>query len=180
MRFRRSTVPAALSRVLAPDERILAGARTVDGPLLAATRYGLWLIDGDAAARWDWHVLSRARLAARTLQLTPAREYDRWPDGTVLLLDEPPRDLPLEHVTRLTDIVHDRVRRSVAASRRLDWPGAGGWVTLRRVAGRDGLTAQIRLDPGADPGADGFAAAVALTIDEIWPEQVPRPAPPVG
>jgi hypothetical protein len=55
----------------------------------------------------------------------------------------------------------------VASSRHLDFPGGGGWVVLRRVPGRDGLIRQVRLDPGADAGAPGFAAAVTAVADEL-------------
>jgi hypothetical protein len=40
-------------------------------------------------------------------------------------------------------------------------------VVLRRVPGRNGLTRQVRLDPGADAGAPGFADAVAAVADEL-------------
>lgn len=172
---RRGAIPPVLAQVLAPEERILAGARVVDGRLLAATRHGLLLTDGEQVTRWAWHLISRARLSAGALQVTVGQQLAVWFGDITVLVDDPPRDLPLGHATRLTDIVHERVRRSVAASRRVDWPGAGGWVTLRRVAGRDGLVAQVRLDPGADAEADGFASAVAFTVGEIWPEGVPRP-----
>ena len=74
-----------------------------------------------------------------------------------MLVDEPVREYRLAGRTGLTDVVHTRVRRSVAASRTCGYPGAGGWVVLRRVPGRDGLTRQVRLDPGADVWAAGFA-----------------------
>ena len=67
----------------------------------------------------------------------------------------------------LTDVVHNRVRRSVAASRHLPYPGAGGWVVLRRVPGRNGLTRQVRLDPGADVDTPGFVDAVLAVADEL-------------
>ena len=57
------------------------------------------------------------------------------PDGTVVLIDEPVREYTLSGRSGLTDVVHTRVRRSVAASRHLDFPGGGGWVVLRRVPG---------------------------------------------
>jgi hypothetical protein len=63
--------------------------------------------------------------------------------------------------------VHTRVRRSVAASRHLPFPRGGGWVVLRRVPGRDGLTRQVRLDPGADAGAPGFVEAVTAVADDL-------------
>jgi hypothetical protein len=172
-------IPPALARVLGPDEHLTGLAPTEDGLLLAVSRFGLWLVDGERAERWDWHLISRARLADRVLQVTVADEIDHWPDGTVLLADRPEVQLRPVRLTRLTDAVHGRVRRSVAASRQLPWPGAGGWVVLRRSPGRDGLTVQLRVDPGADVAAPGFAEAVAAVADEMWPDTVrPRHAGP--
>lgn len=147
---------------------------TQDGRVLAASRFGLWLVDGDHAERWDWHLISKARLADRVLGLTLADQVDAWPDGTAVLVDRPEVQLRPERLSRLTDTVHHRVRRSVAASRHLPWPGAGGWVVLRRIAGRDGLAVQLRLDPAADPDAAGFAASVRVVVDALWPEGVAR------
>lgn len=172
-------VPPALAAALGPDEHLTGLAPAQGGLLLAVSRFGLWLVDGERAERWDWHLISRARLADRVLQLTVADEIDHWPDGTVLLADRPEVQLRPERLTRLTDTVHVRVRRSVAASRHLPWPGAGGWVVLRRVPGRDGLTVQVRLDAGADPTAQGFAEAVAAAAEDMWPATVsPRPGRP--
>lgn len=175
MRFIRSKVPAALQAVFARDEHLLAGAQVDGGDLLAATRYGLYLVRGEEVTRFDWHLISKARLVSGTLFVTLGSEQGRWPDGAVLLRDEPELALPLTHSARLTDLVHHRVRGSVLASRYLDWPGSGAWVVLRRVTGRDGLTVQVRLDADADPDGDGFSEAVAAVVDEIWPETVPRP-----
>lgn len=174
LRIGRPGLPEALRSALSPEERILS-AVPAGSRLLAVSRFGLWIVEGDSAARIDWHLVSRARLSRQELQLTVADEIATWGDGTVVLRDRAPRILRPERLTRLTDVVHQRVRASVAASRHLDWPGAGGWVVLRRVAGRDGLATQLRLDPGADPSAAGFADAVAEATDALWPDTVPRP-----
>jgi hypothetical protein len=167
-------MPAALTAALGPGEQITA-AVPADGQLLAVSRFGLWIVQGDVAARIDWHLVSKARLTGGELQITVADEITTWSDGTVVLRDRAPRALHPQRLTRLTDAVHQRVRASVMASHYLPWPDAGGWVVLRRIAGRDGLATQIRLDPGADPSAAGFAEAVAATADAMWPATVPRP-----
>jgi hypothetical protein len=92
---------------------------------------------------------------------------DQVSGAVQVLVDEPELVFALATRSGLTDVVHQRVRRSVAASRHLPHPGAGGWVVLRRVPGRDGLTRQVRLDPGADAAAPGFAAAVRALADEL-------------
>ena len=142
-------------------------ASLTGGEVLAVSRFGLWLVSGDAAERWNWARMSKARLSARTLTVIAADEVGVTDGGIVLLADLPPREFELAGTSGLTDAVHARLRRSVAASRHLPWPGAGGWVVLRRVPGRDGLTTQVRLDPGSDSGAAGFLAAVAGTAAEL-------------
>ena len=165
--WRRTVLPPALRTALAPDEQVSVVASVVGGDLLAASRFGLWLLAGDVAVRWNWERVSKARLSARTLVVIAADEVGVTDDGIVLLQDLPPRQFELSATTGLTDAVHARVRRSVAASRHLAWPGAGGWVVLRRVPGRNGLTRQVRLDPGADAQASGFLPAVADTAAEL-------------
>lgn len=166
-------MPAVLRAALHAGEHVTS-AVPADGRMLAVSRFGLWIVDGETAARIDWHLISKAQLTGGELRLTVADEIEVWPDGTVVLRDRAPRSLRPRRLTRLTDSVHQRVRASVADSRHLDWPGAGGWVVLRRIAGRNGLTVQVRLDPGADPAAVGFAAAVAAAVEVMWPPSVPR------
>ncbi len=165
--WRRVAVPSALRDALAPDEQVQVVASMVGGNILAASRFGLWMVTGDGVVRWQWDRVSKARLSARTLTVIAADEVGTTPDGLVLLADLPPLQFELTGTTGLTDAVHHRVRRSVAASRHLEWPGAGGWVVLRRVPGRDGLTRQVRLDAGADAGDADFLAAAARTAAQL-------------
>lgn len=164
---RRPTLPAALVAALDPGEQVQVVAQLVGGDSLAASRFGLWLASDEVAARWNWEQVSKARLSARTLTVVVAEQVGVTPEGVVVLQDLPPRDFELASTSGLTDAVHTRVRRSVATSRYLPWPGAGGWVVLRRVPGRDGLTRQIRLDAGGDVLAPGFLEAVARVAEEL-------------
>jgi hypothetical protein len=168
----RTVLPDALVRSLGPDEEVQVVASLIGGEVLATSRFGLWVVSGEAAVRWNWERVSKARLSARTLTLTAADEIGRTDAGIVVLKDLPPRDFVLSGTNGLTDAVHSRVRRSVAASRHLPWPGAGGWVVLRRVPGQDGLTSQVRIDPGADVNAAGFLVAVADTLADLEAELV--------
>ena len=169
---RRAVLPGALTRALGADEDVQVVASLVGGEVLATSRFGLWEVSGDEAVRWNWEYVSKARLSARTLTLTVAEEISRTDQGIVVLVDLPPRDFVLSGTNGLTDAVHSRVRRSVAASRHLPWPGAGGWVVLRRIPGQDGLTGQVRIDPGADVHAAGFLPAVTDTLAELEAEMV--------
>ncbi|HOZ58580.1 MAG TPA: hypothetical protein PKY70_10360 [Nakamurella multipartita] len=180
--WRRPVLPAVLRAAMEPDERILVTAPCEDGRMLAVSRFGLWVVtdpSGPAAGaeRIGWELIARARLTARMLTVLSTRVADRIDTGDGLgdqvtgavqvLVDEPELVFALATRSGLTDVVHNRVRRSVAASRHLPYPGAGGWVVLRRVPGRNGLTRQVRLDPGADLSAPGFAAAVLAVADEL-------------
>lgn len=168
---RQRLVPPTLAEHLERDERVQAAAPCANGTVLAVSRFGLWVInDGSTPERLGWDLISRARLSARTLSVTLAQVVARWDDGTVVLRDLPTLEFELSLGSSLTDVVHTRVRRSVAASRYLEWPGGGGWVVLRRVPGQDGLTRQVRLDRGVDVEEPGFAQAVALVADELATE----------
>jgi len=171
--WRRRALPPALSAGLDTDEHIQVLASCADGKMLAASRFGLWVVEDDKASRLGWELIAKARLTARVLSIVPTRVVDEFADGIKVLVDEPAREYSLAGRSGLTDVVHTRVRRSVAASRHLQFPGGGGWVVLRRVPGRDGLTRQVRLDPGADPGAPGFARAVAMVAEEL--AAIPQP-----
>jgi len=165
--WRRRTLPPRLTAALDPDEHVQVLAGCQDGKMLAASRFGLWVVDEQKASRLGWELVAKARLSARVLSIIPTQVVDELADGTAVLIDEPVREYTLSGRSGLTDVVHTRVRRSVASSRHLDFPGGGGWVVLRRVPGRDGLIRQVRLDPGADAGAPGFAAAVTAVADEL-------------
>ena len=136
-----------MTAVLDKDEHIQVLADCTDGKMLAASRFGLWVITDDKASRLGWELIAKARLTARVLSVIPTQVVDQFADGTQVLMDEASREYTLAGRSGLTDVVHARVRRSVAASRHLDFPGGGGWVVLRRVPGRNGLTRQVRLDP---------------------------------
>jgi hypothetical protein len=101
------------------------------------------------------------------LSIIPTEVVGEFDDGVQVLRDQPTREFVLTERSNLTDVVHTRVRRSVAASRHLTYPASGGWVVLRRVPGRNGLLRQVRLDPGTDPGAPGFDRAVAEVADDL-------------
>lgn len=171
--WRRRVLPAQLTAVLDEDEHIQTLATCLDGKVLAASRFGLWVIEDEKATRLGWELIAKARLTARVLSIIPTQVVDQLPDGTQVLVDEAAREYTLAARSGLTDAVHTRVRRSVAASRHLEFPGGGGWVVLRRVPGRDGLTRQVRLDPGADAAAPGFVDAVVRIADDL--AAVPQP-----
>ncbi len=165
--WRRVVLPPPLRAALREDEHIQAVADLTDGTLLAASRFGLWHIDGDDVSVTGWESIAKARLTGSVLSIIPTQLVGGLFDSTVVLADDITREYLLAGRSSLTDEVHNRVRRSVVASGHFDSPGGGGWVVLRRVPGRDGLVTQVRLDPGADPAAFGFADAVAELASEL-------------
>lgn len=184
-------LPDVLRRSLDDDEVVLAYSVAVDGVAVAATRKRLIVLGsvaaeqatgrpgpagqdaGDSPSSVFWAEIAKARLADGVLSVVPLEKVALLPDGTEILRDGNPLTFIFHRPARLTDQVHSRVRRSVAASRHLPWPGAGGWVTARRVAGRDGLVLQVRLDPGADPTAAGFVDAALLAGRELIDQASP-------
>jgi len=164
---RRRALPPQLTAALDPEEHIEVLADLADGKLLAASRFGLWLVEDEKATRLGWELVAKAELSARVLSIIAMQVVGEFADGTQVLVDDPAREYTLAGRSGLTDVVHNRVRRSVAASRHLGYPGGGGWVVLRRVPGRDGLRRQVRLDAGTDPGAPGLAAAVGAVADDL-------------
>src|SRR6476659_10540415 len=93
--WRRRTLPPRLSAALDPDEHIQVLAGCLDGKMLAASRFGLWVIEDEKASRLGWELVAKARLTARVLSIIPTQVVDQFPDGTQVLVDEAPRDYTL-------------------------------------------------------------------------------------
>ncbi|NNG37500.1 hypothetical protein [Nakamurella aerolata] len=190
-----SVVPQQVRDELGPEEVVHAHARSTDGVQLTVTRLRLLILRPDVSGGAErsaepaagetavgaglsalpWHRIAKARLQPRQLTVIPLRELtfgsdqsgaDTGWDGE-LTVDAAPLTFALERPVKVTDQIHARVRRSVAASRYLPWHGGGGWVSLRRVAGRDGLLPQLRLDTGADPAAPGLLVAAKRVAAQL-------------
>lgn len=188
-----SVVPAPVRAVLGPEEVVHAHASSTDGTELTVTRLRLLILRPESApsvaagagatpgetaraaglSELPWHRIAKARLQPRLLTLIPLLALDAGPaaasagwDGEITA-DGPALAFPMQRPVKVTDQIHTRVRRSVAASRYLPWPGGGGWVTLRRVAGRDGLLPQLRLDAGTEPATPGLLAAAGRVAAEL-------------
>lgn len=157
----------AIQRELQDDELVMGRAVTVDGTELAVTRRRLMVLaTGRPLTSVLWYRVAKARLEAGTLTVIELTQVGELTGGEIVR-DDPPLTFELTSPARLTDQVHARVRRSVVASRHLPWPGGGGWVTVRRVAGRDGLLLQLRLDPGTRPDTAGLAEAAERVGAEL-------------
>ncbi|RKT82751.1 hypothetical protein SAMN05421805_104223 [Saccharopolyspora antimicrobica] len=154
-------LPADFAGELAPEEHVLAVARTSDGALVA-THLGLWLPEG---RRIGWHLLSKATWKNGALTLVEAEETGDA-GGAVLLRDQPDRRLQLTEPRRLPDVVHERVNKSIRSRHHRDLPGGGAWFVQRKVPGQDGIVLQVRPDRGADEAAVAeFAATVAEQLN---------------
>lgn len=162
------TVPEALGAELASDEVVLGLATTHDGVQLAVTRIRLLIMDpAGSVTSLGWFEIAKARLESGILHVVPLRLVGSFAIEGDVVLDAPSLSFAVDRANRLTDQIHQRVRASVIGSRQLPWHGAGGWVTLRRVAGTDGVLPQLRLEPGADFAAPGFLAAAEQVVMEL-------------
>lgn len=175
MIFRRR--PSASSELLAlvpAQETLLTHASALDGRAFGVTRERL-LITGEPPVDLPWALVAKAALSTGDLVLTPLRPVASWELGEGRVVDVM-RDAEPIHArfgasAGLTDQIHHRVRKSVAGSAQV--ADGSGWVTLRRVAGRDGLVAQLRLNPGVEidlPGLGEQALAAFRTLN--WPAQL--------
>lgn len=124
--------PEALER-LDPDERVLAWATAVDGPVVVATPLGLWLT---AAERLPWHLITHVSWSGTTLTVTSAAEVE-----PSVLENEPARSVRLTEARTLPETVEKRFYSSRSHTARHRLPdGSGAIVVARRVPGQDGLT----------------------------------------
>lgn len=158
----RVWVPDEVRRAadLAPHERVLAAATTVDDDTVLATTERLVLVS-PAGRRWarPWSRVDEAGWDAEAEVLR------------VVWLAEPTSDLALAPGprARLPEVVRERVESSVVASRRADVrdrPGAR--VVVRR--GPDGLVLQVVPDPGARLDDPALVAAVESVRRELADE----------
>lgn len=170
-RFTRLPVPPELRQVLAADETLLSVAE-VEGGRLGVTRYGVWVLTDDAAPeRIGWETVSKAHWDGSRLGLTVSETLGEL-GGAQLIRDLPRRVFTVLEPRKVTDIVHTRTRAGIVSSEHHDLGDGGGWLVLRRTPGRDGLTAQIRLDLGTDP--TGLGEPVSELVQAALGDRGPR------
>ncbi len=166
---RRPGPPPALAAGLGPDELLLAAAKTDLGAWLGVTRFGVWLLPAGGATPTliGWPLISKARWAAPTLQLTVADVAGRVGSAD-FIVDREPIEYRLDEPGKLTDVIYRRIRGGIISSEQHDFGGSlgGGWVVIRRVPGQNGAIAQVRLDPGTDSriAADRLAGIVEAAL----------------
>jgi hypothetical protein len=172
MAFRRkSPMPAELSAALLPDETVLANVKLADGGWLAATRYGLWLVpDEGPPHRWSWPLVSKVSWERPMLSVTVADVVGRLGDADIIV-DRPPVVFEVAGASKLTDVVHQRVRSGIVSSVHHETRAGGCWLVLRRVPGRDGLIAQLRADRGTriDEADDELVELIRRALAEVGP-----------
>lgn len=161
----RAKLPDDVRRAagLAPGERLLAFAVTLDGETVVATTQRLLLV-AHGTQRW-----------ARPWSCVDAAVWDG--EAEVLRvgwLGEATDALALVQGTgaRLPETVRERVQSSVVVSRRADVPGRPGARLVVRRAG-EGLVLQVVPDPGARLDDLVLADAVEATRRELADEVGP-------
>ena len=155
-RWRRHRLPADAYREFEPGEHVVAWAPHERGYLVATTR-GLWL--PDFAERLGWHEIHKATWTGQELTILPSRQVSEagsGPDAPAdVVADAEPALFRLSDPGELPHEVRVRVTRSVVYSQHHELPNGGVRVLGRRVPGRDGVSFQLRYDPGtALAGAD--------------------------
>lgn len=161
----RDGLPDGFAGTLETDEHVLAvAALTTPDRHLVGTSLGLWLPTDDGARRLGWHLVSKATWQSGALLLVEATESEEV-DGAVLLADLAPVRFRLADPGRLPEVVRARVEGSIRSRHHRDLPGGGAWFVQRKVAGRDGISLQVRPDPGTDLDAvRAVAGSVARTL----------------
>ncbi|MGC4874760.1 hypothetical protein ACLQ26_00630 [Micromonospora sp. DT43] len=160
---RKPKLPPADRPPLAADERVLAWSAAGNGEgdgVVVASNLGLWL--PGRGQRICWHDVLKAVWSGRELTVTPAETVVER-DGYTVVVDGPAETYLLLDPGELPHQVRARVTRSVAYTERHQVPGGAARVAARRVAGVDGLTWTVRLDPGT-PADD---AAVLDETDRL-------------
>lgn len=155
-RWRRHRLPPDAYRDFVAGEHVVAWAPHQHG-YVVATNLGLWL--PGLPERLGWHEVHKASWSGRALTVVPGQlvaKAGNRPDAPVdVVADAEPLVFPLPDPGEVPHQVRQRVDRSVAHSTHHDLPNGGVRVLARRVPGVDGLTFQLRYDPGtALAGAD--------------------------
>lgn len=158
---RRKRPPAELRPALAPDERVLAWARTPPAGAVVATNLGLHL--PGRPGRLGWHEIHKAQWSGRELTVIPGAVVEQRA-GYVVMVDQPAITLAVTEPGDLPPVVRTRVTRSVSFSSHHLVPGGGVRVVGRRVPGVDGVSWAVRYDLGTDPHGPGVADATAQLV----------------
>jgi hypothetical protein len=161
----REPVPEGFGGTLDEGERVIADGRGPRGSIVLATDLGLWLppaASGEGAQRIAWHLVTKATWAGGALEVIEAEEAEELAGGVVLLVDRPPRRVPLAAPGKLPETVHRRVTGAVKDSQHHDVGSGGAWFVQRRVPGA-GIVLHVRPDPGTDVDA---VRAVAAGVGE--------------
>jgi hypothetical protein len=148
----REPVPEGFTGTLDEGERVIADGRGPRGSIVLATDRGLWLppaASGEGARRIAWHLVTKAVWASGAIEVIEAEEAEELAGGVVLLVDRPPRRVPLTTTGRLPETVHARVTGAVKDSQHHDIGEGGAWFVQRRVPGA-GIVLHVRPDPGTD------------------------------
>ena len=161
--FRRQPkLPADANITLEPGERVIAWARTPDGPLVVATDRGLRL---PAQDRLDWHQIHKAVWSGRELSVTAAEVVEER-DGYDVMADLPPRSVLLIEPREVPQQVRARVTGSVSYTSHHPVDGGGVRVVARKVRGRDGLVWSVRYDPGTQTSTPEVVEATGALVAE--------------
>lgn len=176
---RRVKPPAALRKLLDPDERILAVADVAGSPAVVATQRGLWLpvagadtVSKDLGPGWrrvDWDQVVKATWSEDGLHV-----IEGVADEQAIVTDLPEVTVRFSDARNLPTVVRTRVESSIGRWEQVKVPGGTGRLVGRRTAGVDGLRWTARLDTGTpnSPGARAALVDYLCQVARMTPEQL--------
>jgi hypothetical protein len=165
---RRPRPPAAITGLLARDDRVVSWAPVADGAAVLASRFGLWW-PADAGARLiGWQHVDKAVWKDGTLTVTEAEVFD-----DLVLVDLAPVSAVIDEPRDLPPAIKARVEASVARSELGQLTVGSARFVARRVPGRDGLTWWARLEPGT-PDSPELRAEVGEIVASLRAQTLVR------
>lgn len=162
--FGRPELPDGFTGELDGHERVLASATVAGGGSLVLTQLGLWIPEDGGMRRVGWEWVSKAVWDQETLVLTEATAQDVGEvvaDDVVVIRELPAGRFRLSEPAAVPKIVRERVTSSIRSSSHHEVPGGGALFVQRKVPGQDGITLQVRPDPGTD------VRAVAIVAEQV-------------
>jgi hypothetical protein len=145
---------------VAPGEKVLASATTVEGTVLAGTRDAFYVATDGDTRRIPWEQVEAAGWD-RDTDTFRLSEVGSWGE------QRPVHTATLEEPGRLLELVHERVTASVVLQRHVRLGGRRGLRVIARRApsGSGGVNWVYEYDEGVDPDDPEVHAAAREALE---------------
>ncbi|MDZ5662383.1 hypothetical protein SFC79_11470 [Nocardioides sp. S-58] len=146
--------------VVAPGERVLAAATSVEGTVLAGTRDAFYVVVDGESRRVPWEQVEAAHWD-RDTDLFTLSEVGAWGDL------RPVHTATLGEPGRLLELVRERVTASVVLQRHVTVDGRRGVrvIARRAPAGSGGVQWVYEYDEGVDPDDPAVRSAAREALE---------------